>query len=251
MTERIHTGPLKIVGPDGETVEVRERGEGLKPVFLLADSQLLFWSERGEPFLARVLAHVDSPTPKAAYLGASNGDEPAFYEIFTAAMEGAGVRECRMIPSVPSDEDLAFLEEADLLLLAGGDVERGWRAFQAGGVREVVERRWGAGAVLVGVSAGAVQLGLVGWREGAPEASFPTFGVVPLAVSAHDESGGWEGLRRVVAAHGGSIRGVGVPRGGGVIYHSDHAVEAIRHPALEVEMRGGEVAVNLLLPVPA
>src|SRR5215204_1455953 len=96
----------------------------LKPIFLLADSQLLFWRENGQLLIERVVK--PRTRLKAAYIGASNGDHPDFYAIFVSAMEGAGVFDCRMIPSAVSDADMAFLNDADIVLLAGGDVETGW-----------------------------------------------------------------------------------------------------------------------------
>src|SRR5215216_5548370 len=97
----------------------------LKPILLLADSQLLFWRENGELLIERALKASTRDRPKAAYVGASNGDEPDFYEIFVSAMEGLGIFDCRMIPSTVSEVDLAFLNDADIVLLAGGDVETG------------------------------------------------------------------------------------------------------------------------------
>ena len=45
----------------------------IKPIFLLADSQLLFWSPEGGPFLQRILALFASDELaiplKAAYIG--------------------------------------------------------------------------------------------------------------------------------------------------------------------------------------
>ncbi|HEY7216186.1 MAG TPA: Type 1 glutamine amidotransferase-like domain-containing protein, partial [Thermoanaerobaculia bacterium] len=135
----------------------------LKPIFLLADSQLLFWrDEEGRRFLdrARELIAAEAPEkqPKAAYLGASNGDAPEFYELFLAAMAEIGVRDCRHVPARPAAGDLAFLEEAGLILLAGGDVRRGWTTFEETGVKDKLMERYYAGALLIGISAGAVQL---------------------------------------------------------------------------------------------
>src|SRR4051812_31067057 len=102
----------------------------LKPIFLLADSQLLFWrDEEGKRFLDRARALIDADAagraPKdatAAYIGASNGDLHEFYELFLGAMAEIGIRDCRQIFSQPNAEELAFLTEADIILLAGGDV---------------------------------------------------------------------------------------------------------------------------------
>ncbi len=244
--------------PDLDLPEEGSFAEGLarprldaRPVYLLADSQLLFWKEGNESFLQSVRAQLDRPTPRAAYLGASNGDEPEFYDIFVAAMDSISVFDTRMIPTSPSAEDLAFLEEADLILLAGGDVERGWLAFEAGGVKDVVLRRYYAGAVLMGVSAGAVQLGLVGWPAEGPTASedlIDTFKIVPYAVDAHAEREEWERLGRAVGLLGESVTGIGIPTGGGVAYHPDHSLEAIRHPCHEVSVRDGKTARGLIFP---
>jgi cyanophycinase len=222
-----------------------------RPVYLLADSQLLFWREGDAHFLGDVRAQLDKPTPKAAYLGASNGDEPEFYDIFVAAMDSVSVFDTRQVPTSPSAEDLAFLEEADLILLAGGDVERGWRAFEAGGVKDAVLRRYYAGAVLVGVSAGAVQLGLVGWPDEGPTGSedlVDTFKIVPYVIDAHAEREEWESLGRAVKLLGESVQGIGVPTGGGVIYHPDHSLEAVRHPCHEVSVRDGRTVRSLIFP---
>ena len=107
-------------------------------------------------------------------------------------MAEIGIRDCRHVPARPSNEDLAFLNEADLILLAGGDVERGWQAFEATGLKEKIVERYYAGAILMGVSAGAVQLGLKGWDEGEV---FDTFRLVPFVVDVHDEPN-WTRLQR-------------------------------------------------------
>ena len=244
--------------PDPDLPEEGSLAEGLassrgdaRPVYLLADSQLLFWREGDRSFLEEVREALGKPTPKAAYLGASNGDEPEFYDIFVAAMDGISVFDTRMVPTSPSAEDLAFLEEADLILLAGGDVERGWRAFEASGVKDVVLRRYYAGAVLLGVSAGAVQLGLVGWpAEGAVAAEdlIDTFKLVPYVIDAHAEREEWAGLKQAVQLLGESVQGIGIPSGGGLVYHPDHSVEAVRHPCHEVAVRDGKTVRSLIFP---
>ena len=96
--ERIYTGPHPRAGrpPPGRGAE--SRGEPA-PLFLLADSQLLFWRDGEGRFVDRVAAYTGPGAPRAAYLGASNGDQPEFYAIFLAAIEAIGPAECRMIPA--------------------------------------------------------------------------------------------------------------------------------------------------------
>jgi cyanophycinase len=247
MSATIYAGQLRLFPtPRGRT----RRTAVAQPVYLLADSQLLFRRDRGTAFLDGLRGRLRRADPAAAYLGASNGDNPDLFSVFAAAMEVLGVTRCRMVPAHPTDEDLAFLREADLILLAGGDVQQGWRAFEAAGLRHLLAKRHREGAVLVGVSAGAVQLGLVGWPVGdpAPEKLFPTLGLVPFVIDAHAEEDDWEELRRIVARSGGAMRGLGIPRGAGVVLHPDGSVEAVRHPAVELVARGPELACNLLFP---
>jgi hypothetical protein len=257
MGRSIYTGGMKMVsGPRAEAERggvtgSEDRGVGPKPLYLLADSQLLFWRDDGGAFLNGMAGLADRVRPRAAYIGASNGDEAAFYEIFTGAMEGIGIgaERCRMIPSAPSAEDLAFLAGAEVVLLGGGDVERGWRTMRANGVAEAVVKRHAEGALLIGVSAGAVQLGLLGWPEGRAEggAVFGTFGLAPFVVDAHAEKDEWAELRRVVAARG-DVAGIGIPKGGGVICHPGGTVEAVRRPVYEWVARDGAAACSLVFP---
>jgi peptidase E len=223
----------------------------LKPIFLLADSQLLFWrDEEGNRFLDRARALIDAEAagqaPKAAYLGASNGDLPEFYDLFVGAMAEIGVRagDCRHIPSQPDAEDLESLAAADLILLAGGDVQRGWRAFTAAGLKEKIVERYYAGAILVGVSAGAVQLGLKGWSD---DEVFDTFQLVPFVIDVHDEPS-WSGLLRAVPKAGEVARGFGIPSGGGALYHPDYSLEPVRHTLTEVQATENGLRQALLFP---
>ena len=104
------------------------------PIFLLADSQVLFARmEDGRPFGARLRNLLPSPGAKTAYVGASNGDDEAFYSIFKAAMDVAAFAERRMIGTGWSGDDRRWLESSELILLAGGDVARGWRVFHESG----------------------------------------------------------------------------------------------------------------------
>jgi len=221
----------------------------IKPIFLLADSQLLFWREDGAPFLDRVWKAFEEEEPgkllRAAYVGASNGDAPEFYDLFKAAMGEMGIQTTRMIPSEPSAEDLEFFGQADLILLAGGETRRGWEVFQANGLQQKLVERYYAGALLMGVSAGAVQLGLKGADE---TGMFDTFRLVPFVVDAHDEPN-WTLLTRVVPKAGEHVRGFGIPSGGGAIYHPDYSMEPVRHPVVEVSLsEEGQVRQALLFP---
>jgi len=200
----------------------------LQPIVLLADSQFLFWRKNDRLVLERVLKE----RPKAAYIGASNGDNPDFYAIFVAAMEGFGIFDCRMIPSAISEADLSFLNDADIILLAGGDVELGWRTFVSNGLNNHIVRRYFEGATLIGISAGAVQLGLCGLA--ADGSLIETFKLVPFVIGAHEESNKWKTTMDLMRLSANNTTGIGLPTGGGAIYHPDQTLEPLRHPLVKL-----------------
>ncbi len=220
----------------------------IKSLYMLADSQLLFWKDQGCLFLSKIREQLDSSDPKAAYVGASNGDNPEFYSLFQAAMEGIEVPSCRMIPSTPSEDDRKFLIASDLVLLAGGDVEQGWNVFEKNGLKELITQKRFEGSVLVGVSAGAVQLGMGTLLEAATMKKIPLFQFAPFYVGAHDEGSEWWNLRALVNLAGDGASGIGIPAGGGLVYGSDGSLAPIRKELTEFRREGDQLIENVLLP---
>ena len=205
----------------------------LTPIYLLADSQLLFWRDSdGTLLLDSSKTGVNAESANASYLGASNGDDPAYYSIFEAAMESLGVTRRRMILSSFSSDDAEFLANSEIILLAGGDAVSGWQIFTSNGAREAVMARYLEGALLIGVSAGAMQLGLCAYPEGdfSGDQLVETFKFVPLIIGAHEEKREWESLKKAVYLRGDGADGVGIPAGGGAIYHPDGSLSPVRHP---------------------
>lgn len=235
----------------------------IKSLYLLADSQLLFWKEKDDMFASRIRAEIQAESPKAAYIGASNAgaSEQAsldYYSLFMAAMDVIQIQDCRMIASQPSKEDLAFLAAADLLLLSGGDTEQGWRIFEQNGLKELIPQKRFDGAVLVGVSAGAVQMGMGALTGPSLTASSQSassmmkatemFRFAPFYVGAHEEAEEWWNLRALVNLSQGDVRGIGIPAGGGAIYHPDGSLEPVRKPLTEFLKEGDKLSETLLMP---
>jgi len=218
----------------------------LQPIHLLADSQLLFWrGPGGQPVWGSVRAS------RAAYIGASNGDRPEFYSIFEAAMDVAGIAERRMIHAAFEPADRDFLRDADLILLAGGDVERGWKVLVETGMRQQLLACHARGAALIGVSAGAVHLGshaVLDRADGSHDLD-TMLGLVPLIVDVHDEGRDWARLAGTIELLEGAARGIGIPRGGGLACHPDNTLEALRHSAYEFSFEARTLRRALLVPV--
>ena len=221
----------------------------IKPLYLLADSQLFFWKSDGDSLSDRIRADLDSSKPSAAYIGASNGDQPEFYSLFQAAMESMEISNCRLVPSQPSQEDILFIEDADLIVLSGGDVERGWRTFEQNGLKELVPRKRFDGAILMGVSAGAIQLGLGCLSTSAQPKQIDMFRFAPFYVGAHDEENDWWDLRALVNLSQADTRAIGIPAGGGAVYQSDGTLEPLRKPLIEIVKQDSKITENLMVPL--
>lgn len=221
----------------------------IKPLYLLADSQLFFWKSGGDSLAERLRANLDTGKPKAAYIGASNGDQPEFYSLFHAAMESMGISDCRMVPSRPTREDTSFMEEADLIVLSGGDAERGWRTFEQNGLIELIPRKRFDGAILMGVSAGAVQLGLGCLSNSARPKQIDMFRFAPFYVGVHDEESDWWDLRALVNLSQANTRAIGIPAGGGAVYQSDGTLEPIRKHLTELTRESARITENVLAPL--
>src|ERR1041385_6505033 len=221
----------------------------IKPLYLLADSQLLFWKTGSDSLAERIRADLDSAKPSAAYIGASNGDQPEFYNLFVGAMESMGISNCRQVASQPSREDILFLENAGLIVLSGGNVEQGWQVFEQNGLKELLPRKRFDGAVLMGVSAGAVQLGLGCLSNAAQPKLLNMFRFAPFYVGAHDESNDWFDLRALVNLSQSDARAIGLPAGGGAVYYADGTLEPLRKPLIEIVKENSNITENLMAPL--
>lgn len=222
----------------------------LQPIYLLADSQLLFWKSRGGPFLPAILKGAGIAEPRIAYLGASNGDSSEAYSIFAGAVEGLKAARTRHVRAAYSDADREFLESANVLLLAGGDVEAGWNAFTQKGVAEQIKARYQDGAVVIGVSAGAVQCGshAAVWSESGEGRLIEMLGLVPFIVDVHDEKEDWRRLSGTIRLMEGTASGIGVPSGGGLAVHPDGTLEPLRRAAEQFEFVEGKFRHAMLVP---
>ena len=219
-----------------EEVAKKPNPTPLKPCYLLADSRLLFERDAGgASVLEDIVTNANSRRPSVAYIGASNGDDHSYYhDIFLPAVESVQAGERRLIVSNPPADDLRFLSQADIILLAGGSVEKGWNNFKENSLQSHIAKRYRAGALLLGISAGAIQLGRGGLTED-HSTIIPTFGFVGLYVGVHEERENWQSLRLTLSLRNSPAHGVGIPSGGGVMFY-DGELYPIRKPLLEIEM---------------
>jgi peptidase E len=220
-----------------------------KPLFLFADSQLLFLkNDHQEYYLQSVINELTNADPLCVYIGASNNDEPIFYELFLAAMQNLGLTNCRKITSSPNEDDREFLDKADLILLAGGDTELGLKIFREKGIDEILQRKNTEGCILIGVSAGAVQLGWQSFKAADKKIiATEALKLLPLIVLVHKDK---DELVKVEALlqHSDIKRAYEIPMGGGLIFHPDKTIEAIRKPINEFILKEDSLMHTLIFP---
>lgn len=219
------------------------------PIFLLADSNPFFnKSLKAFPDLVRsILAEKRTKSNKthqssksAVYIGVCNGNSPDFFTIFVCAMEqfGFSTDDSRMISTQFSSEERGLLMSAEVLVIGGGDPKIGWTKMQENGMDMAIRRFRERGGVIIGVSAGAMILGVSSWAEPVTPASsslrssassteqeeFQTLGLVPLLLSAHDEKNDWQclqtALRHLAKDQWGNLLGIGLPAGSVAAYES-------------------------------
>jgi peptidase E len=228
----------------------------IKPIFLLADSQLLFYKSGDDLFLDRIkkliLKDKDAKADgiKAAYIGASNNDDPQFYEIFELAMQQVDISNCKMIKSILDKEDTNFLKSADIILLAGGDTYKGWEIIKRNGWDKIIIERYSKGVILMGISAGAIQMGMKGYQVigNDTEIEFDTLKLVPFIIDVHTDDDWLNLSKRIKQEEDGQINGYGIPYGGGLIYYPDMSLEAIRFQCIEIFNAENKINRSIILP---
>jgi peptidase E len=220
----------KIKFPEGAEEELEDLSKVL-PVYLLADSQLLFWQkENGLYFFADEFLQLEVKVTKALYIGASNGDQMEFFELFKGAMENVNVFQCDFLTvDTALQEAKEKIQQAEFILLAGGDVNKGWQFLKA--LKPALEQAYYSGAMVVGISAGAVQLSALAWQhknELCESDLYSVLGIVPCLVSVHEESSNWRLLKQVMRLTDGCFSGIAIPHGAGVAVEYNGRVTALK-----------------------
>lgn len=222
----------------------------VKPIYLLSDSQLLFTkSPDGQYYLDGIAQSFAGQSVKAVYIGASNNDQPEFYEIFKAGMSNIGIHDCTMINSAFDSKGEQQLRAADLVLLAGGNAFMGWNTIKETGMLKIIADGYSNGVQLIGVSAGSMQLGAQLFNESADSATssiVDTMNLVPYNMGAHDEANEWQYLKKLLKLSKNVKKGIGIPFGAGVIYHPDGTIKALGKSIHIFEMISGTIREELL-----
>jgi cyanophycinase-like exopeptidase len=205
-----------------------------------------------KPYLADAFRLTGKDRPLALYIGAASGDDRQFGTALVEVLETAGARRV-LWPKLTGrkkdrDRALEALEKVDLVFVGGGDVEAGVDALHDVDLCEPLHAAARRGAVLAGMSAGAIMLGerWVRWPNadaGDDEAeTYACLGLVPCSFDTHGEGDDWSEARSFAAVRARELKKkvdvLGVPSGAALVIEADGTMRA----------RGAPVVVLAALP---
>lgn len=173
--------------------------KGYGPIVLLADSQLLFSQSKGQPLRQWISEkmvvrsetsafNASRMTRQALYIGASNDNAPEFYDMAVEICKSWGIETVVNGTSVHQFTEI-LPEDVDLVLLAGGDIERGWAFISQDSVKTWLHDFSALRGVLIGISAGAIHLTSTFSIEHSARVGFLRFR--PFGVVVHEEAQHW------------------------------------------------------------
>lgn len=222
------------------------------PVHLLAGSPGSRRDVYG-PLVGELLRSAGKPAPVVGYLGAATDDDPRFLGWMEALLRGAGPCTLRLAPvkgrKAANGAARAVLEEADVILVGGGDVELGMRRVNERDLGGTLRARHAGGAPVFGISAGAIMLGRrwVRWADPDDDASaelFDCLGLAPVLCDCHGEGDGWGELHALLRLAGGRAVGLGIRAGAAVRVAADGRAETVLGAVDRFRVKGGEVVAG-------
>lgn len=226
---------------------------GIKPVYLLAGGP---GSRVGrDPALVRAIESAGVKRPSIAYVGAASGDSKPFFAMIAAYLKICGAGDVALAAMAGRRADpgatRALLEESDMILVSGGDVEEGMAIVEERSMLEPLRDLYRAGKPFLGISAGSIMLARqwVRWEDEDDDSSarlFPCLGIADVLCDTHGEGDDWVELRALLALCPDGTSGFGIPTGAGLVVSPDGSLEALGRPADVFVSRGGAAA-----PAPA
>lgn len=186
---------------------------------MLADSSPLFL-ERGR--LWRFLSERrEVVSPRVAYVGAANGDDPQWFELFKSSLVVLPRAQVFHVVAPYRDKGCRLLSRCDWVFLAGGDPWKAMALLKAGDAWQILKEHWRQEKLLMGLSAGAMMLGESMFTESG-SGLIKALDCVPYVVEPHGEKGDWKMLK--LHLRNGDPLGLALPLGAAVAF--DHHLKA-------------------------
>jgi cyanophycinase-like exopeptidase len=205
-----------------------------------------------KPYLGDALRLTGKSAPLALYIGAASNDNRQFAAAVSTLLETAGAHRVLWPKLTGRKKERArareALEQADLVFVGGGDVEAGVDALRDANLVDDLRAAARRGAVLAGISAGAIMLGerWIRWPNAAARddeaETFACLGLVPCSLDTHGEGDDWSEARSFAAVRARELRKkalvLGVSSGAALVVDADGTLHA----------RGAPVVVFAALP---
>ncbi len=200
-----------------------------------------------DPVLVRAIESAGANHPSIAYVGAASGDNRSFFAMIAAYLKLCGAGNVALAAMAGRRADLgktrALLEESDMILVSGGDVEAGMEIVEERGMLQPLRDLYRAGKPYLGISAGSIMIARqwIRWEDEDDDSSarlFPCLGIADVLCDTHGEGDEWEELRALIALCPDGTAGYGIPTGAGLVVAPDGSLEALGRAADVFVSRG-------------
>ena len=160
--------------------------------------------------------------PAVAYIGTANGDSPAFFEAMEATLKQAGAYEVLFLRLADDHADIDAAKDslsgADVVFLAGGEVEDGMVWLDKHGLSSFLRDLYTQGKRFIGVSAGTIMMGThwTHWdvqEDDSTASLFDCLGIIPCLFDVHGEDEDWVELKTTLRLLGEGSIGYALPAG--------------------------------------
>ena len=197
---------------------MKQNNSGEVPAILLAGGGL-----KDPGAMARMMSQgfKSIEKPKAAYIGTANGDNPVFFQMMKALLKKAGADKVTFVHLAKEkpglDDAKKTLTEADLIFLAGGEVEDGMNWLKKHDLVPFLKGLYASGKRFMGVSAGVIMMGAHWVHWDIPENNdtaklFDCMGIIPALFDVHGEEEDWAELKTALKLLGNGSLGYALPR---------------------------------------
>ena len=219
------------------------------PAILLAGGR-----PRDPAYMARLFAQALGGTdkPRVAYIGTANGDNADFFLRMQSILMEAGAGAVVQLLLANENPDLgaaiSTLKDADVIFLAGGEVEDGMDWLKKHGLVALLRELYAAGTRFTGVSAGTIMMGShwVHWdvpEDDSTSSLFDCLGIIPVLFDTHGEDEDWVEMKAALKLLGNDARGYGLPGGNMISADSRGKLTNLEGAYLIFANEGGEIKI--------
>ena len=190
--------------------------------------------------------------PLVAYIGTANKDNPVFFQFMKSLLKKAGAKKVSFLrlakkhPNLKAARDT--LSGADVIFLAGGEVEDGMKWLKKHNLDSFLKELYGKGKRFLGVSAGVIMMGShwVRWEipnDDKTSELFDCLAFTPVVFDVHGEREDWVELKAALKLLGDGTRAYGLPSGSMISADSSGNLVDLEKKILVFVNEGGNIRI--------